>query len=179
MSEPKRQGPALQSGTRPPSVPPPAGTATLNQAIDICRHFTSLCLQRAACPCPFQLRCGRCFADSQGRSGECMNGERRLGRGGAPPANRSRVLRPQMWMNVPAAPATGDCTNTQLLSCLCHEGFSACSPSRRAWVWPSLGSGGAGGLAGGACTSGPIGAWGCLGGHCRLPLALPPTPRHR
>lgn len=65
-----------------------------------------------------------------------------------------RVLCPQTWTNVPAAPATTETVSTPLVPTTAGamRAFRRRSPSRRVWVWLSSGEWGVpGGLAGGAC----------------------------
>uniref|UniRef100_A0A8C9CX13 Fibrillin 3 n=1 Tax=Panthera leo TaxID=9689 RepID=A0A8C9CX13_PANLE len=57
------------------------GTATLNQTIDICRHFTNLCLNGRCLPTPSSYRCECNVGYAQDVRGECI-GERRPGWGG-------------------------------------------------------------------------------------------------
>ena len=79
VSEPR--GEALPSvGHPPPPLAPPAGTATLNQAIDICRHFTNLCLNGRCLPTPSSYRCECNVGYAQDVRGECI-GEWWLGWG--------------------------------------------------------------------------------------------------
>lgn len=56
----------------------PSGTATLNRTIDICRHFTNLCLNGRCLPTPSSYRCECNAGYTQDVRGECV-GESRLG----------------------------------------------------------------------------------------------------
>lgn len=51
------------------------GTATLNQTIDICKHFTNLCLNGRCIPTPSSYRCECNMGYKQDVRGECI-GER-------------------------------------------------------------------------------------------------------
>uniref|UniRef100_A0A8C0W6M1 Fibrillin-3 n=1 Tax=Castor canadensis TaxID=51338 RepID=A0A8C0W6M1_CASCN len=81
------------------------GTATLNQTIDICRHFTNLCLNGRCLPTPSSYRCECNLGYTQDVRGECIGEPEQGGEGWARPAGPElRVLCLQMWMNAPAAP---------------------------------------------------------------------------
>lgn len=48
------------------------GTATLNQTIDICKHFTNLCLNGRCIPTPSSYRCECNMGYKQDVRGECI-----------------------------------------------------------------------------------------------------------
>ncbi|PKU27020.1 hypothetical protein llap_22676 [Limosa lapponica baueri] len=51
---------------------PEEGTATLNQTIDICKHFTNLCLNGRCIPTPSSYRCECNMGYKQDVRGECI-----------------------------------------------------------------------------------------------------------
>uniref|UniRef100_A0A452UGX3 Fibrillin 3 n=1 Tax=Ursus maritimus TaxID=29073 RepID=A0A452UGX3_URSMA len=88
------------------------GTATLNQTIDICRHFTNLCLNGRCLPTPSSYRCECNAGYTQDVRGECIDVDECV----SSPCHH------------------GDCVNTPgSYHCRCHEGFQATS-ARRACV---------------------------------------------
>uniref|UniRef100_A0A673VN86 Fibrillin 3 n=1 Tax=Suricata suricatta TaxID=37032 RepID=A0A673VN86_SURSU len=80
------------------------GTATLNQTVDICRHFTNLCLNGRCLLTPSSYRC-ECHAGyTQDVRGECID----VDECASSPCHH------------------GDCVNTPgSYHCQCHEGFLA------------------------------------------------------
>jgi len=181
--EAQTQGPSPQSGTRPPPSAPPAGTATLNQTIDICRHFTNLCLNGRCLPTPSSYRCECNVGYTQDVRGECI-GERWLGGGGgAPCQTRAQSPLPADVDECASSPCHhGDCINTPgSYRCRCHEGFQAtltkqaCLGMAVPWKWGCQGAW----LVEPASLA-RTGVLGVLGGRLlttRLPY--PPPPRHR
>ena len=133
-ARPRPRGQALSQASAPPSAPH-AGTATLNQTIDICRHFTNLCLNGRCLPTPSSYRCECNVGYTQDVRGECI-GEQVAGLGvGAHPARLGlSILRPQTWTNVPAAPAATETASTPPAPTAVGvmRVFRRRSPSRRA-----------------------------------------------
>ncbi|ELK08077.1 Fibrillin-3 [Pteropus alecto] len=80
------------------------GTATLNQTIDICRHFTNLCLNGRCLPTPSGYRCECNTGYAQDVRGECIDVD-----------------------ECASSPCRhGDCVNTPAsFHCRCHDGFQA------------------------------------------------------
>uniref|UniRef100_A0A8C3X9N4 Fibrillin 3 n=1 Tax=Catagonus wagneri TaxID=51154 RepID=A0A8C3X9N4_9CETA len=110
-----RLGAREPAPTQMPLWAPPAGTATLNQTIDICRHFTNLCLNGRCLPSSSSYRCECNAGYAQDMRGECI-GE---------PWLEWRVGRTLLgWGSGPCH--HGDCVNTPgSYHCRCHEGFQA------------------------------------------------------
>uniref|UniRef100_A0A8D1TIW8 Fibrillin 3 n=1 Tax=Sus scrofa TaxID=9823 RepID=A0A8D1TIW8_PIG len=80
------------------------GTATLNQTIDICRHFTNLCLNGRCLPTSSSYRCECNVGYTQDMRGECID----MDECASSPCHH------------------GDCVNTPgSYHCRCHEGFQA------------------------------------------------------
>ncbi|NWU32589.1 FBN2 protein, partial [Dyaphorophyia castanea] len=92
-----------------PSLCPP-GTATLNQTIDICKHFTNLCLNGRCIPTPSSYRCECNMGYKQDVRGECIDVD-----------------------ECSSSPCVhGDCVNTPgSYHCKCHEGFQS-TPTKQA-----------------------------------------------
>lgn len=63
------RGAAVRSLMLSPCFP---GTATLNQTIDICKHFTNLCLNGRCIPTPSSYRCECNMGYKQDVRGECI-----------------------------------------------------------------------------------------------------------
>lgn len=107
------------------------GTATLNQTIDICRHFTNLCLNGRCLPTSSSYRCECNVGYTQDVRGECI-GEQRLGQGwagggGAPWRAGAQGPLPADVDECASSPCHhGDCVNTPgSYHCRCWEGFQA------------------------------------------------------
>ncbi|NWS88784.1 FBN2 protein, partial [Toxostoma redivivum] len=92
------------------TLPVPAGTATLNQTIDICKHFTNLCLNGRCIPTPSSYRCECNMGYKQDVRGECIDVD-----------------------ECSSSPCVhGDCVNTPgSYHCKCHEGFQS-TPTKQA-----------------------------------------------
>ncbi|NWR94476.1 FBN3 protein, partial [Furnarius figulus] len=86
------------------------GTATLNQTIDICKHFTNLCLNGRCIPTPSSYRCECNMGYKQDVRGECIDVD-----------------------ECSSSPCVhGDCVNTPgSYHCKCHEGFQS-TPTKQA-----------------------------------------------
>lgn len=127
----------------------PSGTATLNRTIDICRHFTNLCLNGRCLPTPSSYRCECNEGYTQDVRGECVGESRLGGRGPRPPVGGAapaggrglRVVCPQTWTNAPATPATTETASTPRAptTASATRASRRRPPSRRAWVWLSTG----------------------------------------
>ncbi|NXS29798.1 FBN2 protein, partial [Pomatostomus ruficeps] len=97
-----------------PRAPQPClcspGTATLNQTIDICKHFTNLCLNGRCIPTPSSYRCECNMGYKQDVRGECIDVD-----------------------ECSSSPCVhGDCVNTPgSYHCKCHEGFQS-TPTKQA-----------------------------------------------
>ncbi|VTJ71620.1 Hypothetical predicted protein [Marmota monax] len=104
---PARHGPHSSGGRGVPSLGPVtsnSGTATLNQTIDICRHFTNLCLNGRCLPTPASYHCECNLGYTQDVRGECID----VDECSSSPCHR------------------GDCVNIPgSYHCRCHEGFQA------------------------------------------------------
>jgi hypothetical protein len=115
----------------------PAGTATLNQTIDICRHFTNLCLNGRCLPTPSSYRCECNLGYTQDVRGECIGEPEQGGEGWARPAGPElRVLCLQMWMNAPAAPVATVTVSISLAPTTAGATRASRprSPNRSVWV---------------------------------------------
>ncbi|NXA80112.1 FBN2 protein, partial [Thryothorus ludovicianus] len=101
--------PVLHPKVPQPSLCPP-GTATLNQTIDICKHFTNLCLNGRCIPTPSSYRCECNMGYKQDVRGECIDVD-----------------------DCSSSPCVhGDCVNTPgSYHCKCHEGFQS-TPTKQA-----------------------------------------------
>ncbi|KAF3829509.1 hypothetical protein GH733_003773 [Mirounga leonina] len=143
---PARHSPHGSSGRGVPSLGlgnAHIGTATLNQTIDICRHFTNLCLNGRCLPTPSSYRCecnagytqdvrGECIdvdecASSPCHHGRCVNTEGsfwcvcnagfELGPGGKNCVDHNECATTTMCAN-------GVCINEDgSFTCLCKSGF--------------------------------------------------------
>uniref|UniRef100_A0A663MPD5 Fibrillin 3 n=1 Tax=Athene cunicularia TaxID=194338 RepID=A0A663MPD5_ATHCN len=96
------------------------GTATLNQTIDICKHFTNLCLNGRCIPTPSSYRCECNMGYKQDVRGECIGelalldtrGQFQLCPVPAPNSSSSLMCR------------NGRCVNTDgSFQCICNAGF--------------------------------------------------------
>lgn len=148
-----------------------SGTATLNQTIDICRHFTNLCLNGRCLPTPSSYRCECNAGYTQDVRGECI-GEQGGGRGCG---GRTCTCRAGAQGPLPtdvdecaSSPCHhGDCVNTPgSYHCRCHDGFQA-TPAKQECVGMAVHPRG--------------GTLGCLAGIRGLnpprPTALVPPPQ--
>ncbi|MGH0175719.1 UNVERIFIED_CONTAM: hypothetical protein FKN15_071488 [Acipenser sinensis] len=88
------------------------GTATLNQTIDICKHFTNLCLNGRCIPTPSSYRCECNMGFRQDVRGECVDVDECTSN---PCVN-------------------GDCVNNPgSYHCKCHEGYQS-TPTKQACI---------------------------------------------
>uniref|UniRef100_A0A4W3GJK5 Fibrillin-2-like n=1 Tax=Callorhinchus milii TaxID=7868 RepID=A0A4W3GJK5_CALMI len=80
------------------------GTATLNQTIDICKHFTNLCLNGRCVPTPSSYHCECNMGFKQDMRGECIDVD-----------------------ECSSSPCVnGDCVNTPgAYHCKCHDGYQS------------------------------------------------------
>ncbi|XP_032164950.1 fibrillin-3 isoform X7 [Mustela erminea] len=110
---PGRHSPHGSSGRGVPSLGlGNAHIATLNRTIDICRHFTNLCLNGRCLPTPSSYRCECNAGYTQDVRGECID----LDECASNPCHH------------------GDCVNTPgSYHCRCREGFQA-TPAKPACV---------------------------------------------
>lgn len=108
-------------------IVPVAGTATLNQTIDICRHFTNLCLNGRCLPTPASYRCECNMGYKQDVRGECIGERWPGGVGGAPRQAGAQRALPADVDECSSSPCHhGVCANTPgSYHCRCHEGFQA------------------------------------------------------
>ncbi|KAL4828772.1 hypothetical protein H8958_016760, partial [Nasalis larvatus] len=112
---PARLNPHGSDGRGVPSLGPGnsnIGTATLNQTIDICRHFTNLCLNGRCLPTPSSYRCECNVGYTQDVRGECIDVDECT----SSPCHH------------------GDCVNIPgTYHCRCYLGFQA-TPTKQACV---------------------------------------------
>uniref|UniRef100_A0A2K6DVG1 Fibrillin 3 n=1 Tax=Macaca nemestrina TaxID=9545 RepID=A0A2K6DVG1_MACNE len=112
---PARFNPHGSDGRGVPSLGPGNsnnGTATLNQTIDICRHFTNLCLNGRCLPTPSSYRCECNVGYTQDVRGECIDVDECT----SSPCHH------------------GDCVNIPgTYHCRCYPGFQA-TPTKQACV---------------------------------------------
>ncbi|NXB57955.1 FBN2 protein, partial [Struthidea cinerea] len=103
-----QRAPGTSKGS--PTLPVSPGTATLNQTIDICKHFTNLCLNGRCIPTPSSYRCECNMGYKQDVRGECIDVD-----------------------ECSSSPCVhGDCVNTPgSYHCKCHEGFQS-TPTKQA-----------------------------------------------
>ncbi|XP_057697171.1 fibrillin-2b isoform X1 [Corythoichthys intestinalis] len=88
------------------------GTVTVNDTIDICRHFTNLCLNGRCIPTPTSYRCECNMGYKQDVRGECIDVD-------------ECVSNPCI---------NGDCVNTPgSYHCKCHEGYQG-TPTKQACI---------------------------------------------
>ncbi|KAK4808060.1 hypothetical protein QYF61_017080 [Mycteria americana] len=120
------------------------GTATLNQTIDICKHFTNLCLNGRCIPTPSSYRCECNMGYKQDVRGECI-----APRAAAPTASIpvraphkrleiERLCQAFLVADVDECSSSpcvhGDCVNTPgSYHCKCHEGFQS-TPTKQACI---------------------------------------------
>uniref|UniRef100_A0A4X2ME62 Fibrillin 3 n=1 Tax=Vombatus ursinus TaxID=29139 RepID=A0A4X2ME62_VOMUR len=106
--------PGLGPGTSGPRPHGPLllGTATLNQTIDICKHFTNLCLNGRCLPTSSSYRCECNMGYKQDVRGECIDVD-----------------------ECSSSPCVhGDCVNTPgSYHCKCQEGFQS-TPTKQSCV---------------------------------------------
>ncbi|KAI3368749.1 hypothetical protein L3Q82_025735 [Scortum barcoo] len=97
---PSSNGNGFNYGYKFPSVP--NGTVSINNTIDVCKHFTNLCLNGRCIPTPTNYRCECNMGYKQDVRGECIDVD-------------ECVSNPCI---------NGDCVNTAgSYHCKCHEGY--------------------------------------------------------
>ncbi|KAM5238007.1 fibrillin-3 [Ctenodactylus gundi] len=95
-------------------VNPPIGTAVLNQTLDVCRHFTHLCVHGRCLPTPSSYRCECHVGYTRDMRGECTDVDEC--------ASSGRLCHP------------GRCVNTEgSFQCVCSPGLEP-SPDGRSCV---------------------------------------------
>ncbi|XP_045904598.1 fibrillin-2b isoform X2 [Micropterus dolomieu] len=88
------------------------GTVSVNDTIDVCKHFTNLCLNGRCTPTPTSYRCECNMGYKQDVRGECIDVD-------------ECVSNPCI---------NGDCVNTQgSYHCKCHEGYQG-TPTKQACI---------------------------------------------
>ncbi|XP_048832997.1 fibrillin-2b isoform X7 [Brienomyrus brachyistius] len=88
------------------------GTVTLNNTIDVCKHFTNLCLNGRCIPTPTSYRCECNMGFRQDVRGECIDTD-------------ECVTNPCL---------NGDCVNSPgSYHCKCHEGYQS-TPTKQACI---------------------------------------------
>ncbi|XP_071399443.1 fibrillin-2b [Centroberyx affinis] len=93
-------------------TPPNIGTVSVNDSIDVCKHFTNLCLNGRCIPTPTSYRCECNMGYRQDVRGECIDVD-------------ECVSNPCI---------NGDCVNTPgSYHCKCHEGYNG-TPTKQACI---------------------------------------------